>query len=207
MRPNQTTTHAKEADIRSHSQDYINTHLLLVPFKRHQSAAYSEQCKKREWSRLHVRDPSLCMFSGCVLTTQKGGGRLSVGVPTANLLLHAKVVCQKIVQVTSDGRAAPVNYITLWGCLCFSVTWQAVIEMSMQRGVLDFIFSPPAPLARYLLDNTSLLILLYPLYSLTPSSLSSSRCLAVSHRPVISNTVCTFDQESWIMVFRFPKVV
>lgn len=102
MRPNQTTTRAKEADIRSHSQDYINTHLLLVPFKRHQSAAYSVPCKKREWSRLHVRDPSLYMFSGCVLTTQKGGG-LSVGVPTTNLLLHAKVVCQKIVQVTSDG--------------------------------------------------------------------------------------------------------
>ncbi len=39
-----TTTHIKEAHIRSHSQTYIYTHLslLLVPFKRHQSAARSE---------------------------------------------------------------------------------------------------------------------------------------------------------------------
>lgn len=57
-------------------------------------------------------------------------------------------------------------------------------------------------LARYLIHDTSL-----PHSPLSPPpSSSSSLCLSVRHSAVISYTVCTFDQRSWIMVFRFFKV-
>lgn len=63
------------------------------------------------------------------------------------------------------------------------------------RRVELLLVSISPPLARYLIHDTP-----------TPPSSSPSLCLSVRHSTVISYTVCTFDQRSWIMVFRFFKV-
>lgn len=86
-----TTAHIKEADIRSHSQTYIYTHLslLLVPLKRHQSAACSEPYERAiDAVFMCVTLLYACSVGACGRNNRGKG--LSAGLYIPNLLLRAK---------------------------------------------------------------------------------------------------------------------
>lgn len=159
-----------------------------------------------DWCCLHMRDPSLCMFRECVWRRQ---WRRKPCLQACLYLICScmqKVMCQtamkvRPLRVTSLAQDA---FVSLKPNTSARVTRRAGCNWDVSgRGHTELVWVSVSPLlARYLIRDTPSL----PLYLPPPPSSSSSLCLSVRHTTMISYTVCTFDQLSWVMVFRLFKV-
>lgn len=148
------------------------------------------------------------MFSGCVWKRQWGG---KVCLHLCLYLISCctqKAVYKTTMKVTSDGQTAAPNYITWGGCLCFCETKHILVN-DMARCLYLRCLCREACRSSISLNFSPSRTIAHPWYLPSFSSLpppASALSFSARHSSVISYTVCTFDQLSWIMVFRFFKV-
>ena len=192
-------------------RDLLTPPTFITYFKGDQSAPPSEpQQSVMEAVPVCVTALCACWLGAC--GTDNRGEALSASSSIPNLPLHAKGGVSGSHEGNfrwTTGRAALHHFVRmslfLWN-QTHPHEWHgglAVIEMSAQERRVELLLVSVSPLlARYLLRDTSLA----PSPLSPPPSSSSSLCLSVRRSAVISYTLCTFDQRSWIMVFRFFKV-
>lgn len=206
MKPNQQHAQKKQTSCHTHRPTFTHTYSFFITCSL--LRGIRQQLTDRAiWERLRLSACAwpLFMHLQWVRVEETIGGK---GLSIPNLLLHAKGG----VSDNHEGNFSRTNGhselhhwvrmpLFLWN-QTHPHNWHGKlsgIEMSLQQGGLNF-WSSQFP---HLWHDRSSMI---PPFAVPPLSASSSSRLSLRHSPMISYTVCTFDQQSWIMVFRFFKL-
>lgn len=185
-------TSCKEILIRSHSHTSTDTHtpiFVSASFSEGSVSASLWAIWESDWCCLHMRDPSLCMFSGCVWRRQ---WRRKPCLQASLYLICScmqKVMCQtamkvRPLRVTSLAQDA---FVFLKPNTSTPVTRRAGCNWDVSgRGHTELLLVSVSPLlARYLIRDTPSLPSCLP----PPPSSSSSLCLSVRHHDDILYSV------------------